>query len=128
MPKVAEEQATARFGQRGAGGVEADLGHERQRIVVALGQGGIHPRGVEHAGLVDHVALFDARRRQDELRRGMRLGLDGAFGDGIGMLGVEEVRMGVERRDQFVVGDGLGRCEDAGAGDRGLKHVCLRES
>jgi hypothetical protein len=85
----------------------------------------MHHIGVQHAGLVQHVALFDAGGRDDELGGGMLFRLDLSGGDSLGMGLVPAVGMGVEGSDKLIVGDDLGRCEHPVPGDGGLMHVSL---
>src|SRR5690606_6179319 len=67
-------------------------------------------------------ARLDTRGLFDELDRGGRQRLHLAGGDGVGVVGVEAVGEGVVGRDQFLVGDGLFRREQAGGGDDGFGH------
>jgi hypothetical protein len=94
----------------GRGG--GDLGHQ---LSWSSGRGGetrVHARRVQHAGLVHHVALLDARGLLDELGAGglQRRHLAGA--DGLGVLGVEALDVGVEGLDQLLVADAVRRQHD----------------
>lgn len=109
----------ASLGEGLGGGVDAHLGHDAGFFVAALAQGGVHDIGVEHAGLVHHVAAFDTAGLEDEVFGGVFFGGDLAGGDGFGVLEVETVRVGVEGDDEFGVGNALGGGEDPGAGDGG---------
>jgi len=82
----------------------------------------MHHRRIQYAGLVHHVPVLDAAGLDDELFRGVlhRFHLTG--GDGLGILGIHPVGIGVEGGDQFGVGDDIWRRKDSGAGDGGSEH------
>jgi len=109
-------------------GVDGDLGHQRQLVIRALLQAGVHPVDVQDAFLLHHIALLDARRLLDEFGAGRRQGRHGAGFDVGSMVGVEPGHVGVERLDQFVVGDGVGRLEQARPADDNCAHVAIRLS
>ncbi|MPL84461.1 hypothetical protein SDC9_30426 [bioreactor metagenome] len=112
-------------GQGRGAGLERDLGHDPGFVVAALTQLRIHPRGIENAALVHHMAALDTRGLVDELGRGMVLRHQRARRDLGRVLGVVTVGIGVEGGDQLVVGDGLRRGEDPGSGDRRGEHLVL---
>jgi hypothetical protein len=98
-------------------GVDGDLGHQRQLVVGPGLEARVHAGRVQHAAFLDDVALLDARGLLDELDAGMRQRLALAGGDGRRVLGVLQVRIGIEGRDQFGSGDDVGRAVEAGAAD-----------
>ena len=95
----------------------ADLGHDRQLVVRALRDQGVHDFWVNHTRTVHHIAGFDSRGLLDELDGRGREGLDRARRDLPGMTGVEQFDVGVEGLNQLCVGDPLGGGEEAGGRD-----------
>jgi hypothetical protein len=115
----------AGHGERGIAGLQRHFGHLPGLVIGPFAQPRVHHVGVQHAGLVEHVALFDARGGDDEFGRGMlalpRPRPRRSAGRGL----VPAVGIGVEGLDKLIVRDDLGRREDPVPGDGGLMHVSL---
>ena len=108
--------------QRGLGGVHANFGHHGNLRIRSGRKARTHAGGVEHAGLVHHVAVLDARGFFDELHAGIGQGRAAACGDLIGVAGIFQGRKLVIGLDQLGVGDGLRRRKQAGTADGDTVH------
>jgi hypothetical protein len=92
-------------------GVDRDLGHQAELFVRPRLEARLHARGVEHARLVDDVALPDARRLLDELDAGVHHRRQFAGGDAARIARVLQVGVGVEGLHQLGVGDDVRRVQ-----------------
>ena len=113
--------ATGGF-ERLAACIDGDFGHQRELVVGTRNQTRTHALGIEHAFLVDHVALADARSLLDEGRIGFRQGRLFAGHNGSRMLSVVGLGICVVGRDQFVIGDGVGSDPEAAAAQDDRMH------
>jgi hypothetical protein len=102
--------------------VHRNLGHQAQLIVGPRRKARLHARGVQHAGLLQHIALLDARGLFDELDAGVHHGRQFARGDARRVAIVLQIGVGVEGLYQFGIGDDVRRPEEAGAGDDDVFH------
>jgi hypothetical protein len=112
-------------GERGLTGLQRHFGHLSGFVIGPRPQPRMHHVRVQHAGLVQNVALLDARCGHDEVGRGMLLRLRLAGRDRLGIGRVPAICMGVEGGDKLIIGDDFGRCEHPVPGDGGLMHVSL---
>ena len=77
----------------------------------------MHDPRIQHPSLVQHISLMNARGADDEPGRRRLLGVHFPRGDGLGMLSVVALGIGVEGHDQLIIGDDLLGGENSGAGD-----------
>ena len=103
--------------RRLASGGERHLALDRVLLVRALGDARREDRGIEDPRAIHRVPAADAGRVDDELGARALERLHLAARDARGVLLVLRVDVGVERRDQLVVRDGVGRGEESGSGD-----------
>jgi hypothetical protein len=112
-------------GERGIAGLQRHFGHLPGFVIGPFTEPRMHYVGVQHAGLVEDVALLDARGGDDEFGRGMLPSPRPRPRRSRGVGLVPAVDIGVEGGDKLIVGDDFGRREDPVPGDGGLMHVSL---
>ena len=112
----------ARRVQCGLGRLHADFGHHGNLRIRAGRKTRAHAAGVEHAGLVHHVAALDAGGFFDEFDVGIGQRGAGSSGDLVGVAAVFQRSVLVEGLYQLGVGDGFGRRKQAGTANGDTVH------
>jgi len=111
-----------RLRQRFLGGIDGHFRHDARLVIAALPQLRVHDFGVKHTGFIHDKAVLDTGGFEDKFLGGVLEGLALTGGDGLGMLCVLQVHIGVEGLDQFCVGDAFGWGVDPGAGNGSCVH------